>query len=161
LPENLLYISCKAFRKSYNIKTITKSSVSYTLENGYKGFKNMLVDAGFTPGDPNEILCGKAFFKRGMQINKGTVFYDRKKWAGIISVDGRFPLVTAAVRSRKWEHMQEIFDLHMPVIQNKDVLTGMPLFMLAAIGQSSDIESIYNLLKEYPSAIQTDITILP
>jgi len=41
----------------------------------------------------------------------------------------------------------------MPVVNEIDVLTGLPLFMLAATGPTSDIESVYNLLKEYPSAM--------
>ena len=43
----------------------------------------------------------------------------------------------------------------MPVVNDTDVLTGLPLFMLAGIGQTSDIESIYNLLKECRAAISS------
>ena len=49
--------------------------------------------------------------------------------------------------------MKQIFTSNMPVVNEIDVLTGLPLFMLAATGPTSDIESVYNLLKEYPSAI--------
>ena len=50
--------------------------------------------------------------------------------------------------------MKQIFASNMPVVNEIDVLTGLPLFMLAAIGPTSDIESVYNLLKEYPSVVQ-------
>jgi len=43
---------------------------------------------------------------------------------------------------------------NMPVVDEIDVVTGLPLFMLAAVGPTSDIESIYNLLRENPPAIQ-------
>jgi len=41
----------------------------------------------------------------------------------------------------------------MPVINEIDVVTGLPLFLLAATGPACDIESVYNLLKEFPSAV--------
>lgn len=41
----------------------------------------------------------------------------------------------------------------MPAVYEVDGSTGLPMFMLAAIGQTSDIESVFNLLKECPSSI--------
>ena len=49
--------------------------------------------------------------------------------------------------------MEHIFNAYMPVIHEIDVISGLPLFMLAATGPTSNIESAYNLLKEYPVAI--------
>jgi len=122
----------------------------------------MLREAGFTPGDPNEILNGAELkYVRGdVQKYKGITYFDRKKWASQNSrVDGRLPLITAAIQSRKWKYVKQVFDLYMPVIEGKDGLTGLPLFMLAAIGGDSDFESVYNLLREYPAAIQYEIDI--
>lgn len=44
--------------------------------------------------------------------------------------------------------------VNMPAVDEIDVLTDLPLFMLAAVGPTSDIESIYNLLRENPPAVQ-------
>ena len=49
--------------------------------------------------------------------------------------------------------MQQIFALNMPMIEEKDMFTGLPLFMLAAIGPASGVESVYNSLKVYLSTI--------
>ena len=49
-----------------------------------------------------------------------------------------------------------VFSVHMPAIYEVDLMTGLPVFMLAAAGPRSDIESVYNLLREYPPAILTD-----
>merc|ERR1712008_327516 len=68
-------------------------------------------------------------------------------------VDDRFPLFTAAARCLKWSHVKQIFISNMPVVNEIDVLSELPLFMLAAIGPTSDIESVYNLLHECPSGI--------
>jgi len=82
------------------------------------------------------------------------MYYEWKTWARLRGADdGRLPLFTAAARSLKWSYLKQIFAANMPVINEIDVLTGLPLFMLAATGQTSDIESIYNLLKELPAAI--------
>ena len=68
-------------------------------------------------------------------------------------MDGRFPIFTAAARCLNWAYMKQIFTSNMPVVNEIDVLTGLPLFMLAATGPTCDIESVYNLLKECPSAV--------
>ena len=82
------------------------------------------------------------------------MYYDIKAWGRTRGSDGRLPLCTAAARSLKWEHMQQMFDGNMPAIYEADEVTALPLFMLAAVGKKSDIESIFNLLKEYPMAIR-------
>jgi len=81
------------------------------------------------------------------------MYYIWKAWANLRDVDGRLPLFTASARSLKWIHTERIFNAYMPVIHKIDGLSGLPLFMLAAAGPASDIESVYNLLKEYPAAI--------
>jgi len=81
------------------------------------------------------------------------MYYDNKTWARTKGADGRLPLFTAAARSLKWSYTRQIFTVNMPVVDEIDILTGLPLFMLAAVGPVSDIESIYNLLRENPPAI--------
>jgi len=48
-----------------------------------------------------------------------------------------------------------IYTTTMSAIHEVDGMTGLPVFLLAAAGPKSDIESIYNLLREYPPAILT------
>jgi len=83
------------------------------------------------------------------------MYFEMKTWSRTRGVDGRLPLFTAAARSLKWSYTRQIFTANMPVVDEIDVLTGLPLFMLAALGPSSDIESVYNLLRESPPAIGT------
>jgi len=66
---------------------------------------------------------------------------------------GRLPLCTAAARCLTWVDMQQIFSVNMSAIHEVDGMTGLPVFVLAAAGPRSDIESVYNLLREYPPAI--------
>jgi len=68
-------------------------------------------------------------------------------------VNEQLPLFIAAAKSLKWIDVKKVFAAHMPVIQEIDTVSGLPAFMLAASGSTSDIESVYNLLKEYPPAI--------
>ena len=41
----------------------------------------------------------------------------------------------------------------MVAIYERDVVTGLSVFMLAAVGMKSDLESVYRLCREYPVAI--------
>jgi len=107
----------------------------------------MLIDAGFSSRNPDSVVAGH------QPINHSNMYYDWKKWARTTSGDGRLPLFTAAARSLKWSHTSQIFNANMPVVHEKDILTGLPPFMLAAAGTASDIESVYKLLREYPPAI--------
>jgi len=83
------------------------------------------------------------------------MYFKWNSWAQTSGADGRYPLFTGAKSSLKWAYMRQIFAAHMPVIHDIDVQSGLPVFMLAAAGPTSDIESVYNLLKEYPVAILT------
>jgi len=68
-------------------------------------------------------------------------------------MDGRLPLVAAARKSLKWYYTKQIFTANMPVINEIDPVSGLPLFLIAAVGPASDIESVYNLLNEFPEII--------
>ena len=81
------------------------------------------------------------------------MYYNIKKLASTRDVDGCLPLFTATARSLLWAEMTRFFAQNMTVLHEVDSLIGLPLFMLAAVDKSSDLESVYNLLVEYPSAI--------
>merc|ERR1740124_528464 len=61
--------------------------------------------------------------------------------------------LTAAARCLSWVDIRQIFSVDMPSIHEVDGVTGLPVFVLAAVGPKSDIEAVYNLLREYPPAI--------
>jgi len=162
LPDNLIAISTKIFEGCASTLTIKGPSCSTTtFDNSLLRFEDMLIEAGFGNGNPNDIICGKSkrpnwlFDEAGsmsqIDIHDAHMYYNWKIWAKTRSLDGRLPLVTAAVRSLKWSIMRQIFAANMPIIHEIDEMTGLPPFMLAAIGKDSDLESIYNLMKEYPS----------
>jgi len=140
LPENLYAISFDTFQGCSKLSIINAPFFSTNLlkNNISDRLKIMLTNAGFLPTNP----CG---------ISQNDMYYDWKRWARTKDGDGRLPLFTAAATSTKWSRTRQIFNLNMTVINDIDVLTGLSLFMLAAAGPTSDIESIYNLLREYPS----------
>jgi len=152
LPENLHAMSLDTFQGCSKLSTIEAPFFSSTLlkNNVNDGLKNMLTDAGFLP--TNAYDFHHSYFSYH-HISQNDMYYDWKRWARAKDGDGRLPLFTAAATSMKWSHTRQIFNLNMPVINDIDVLTGLSLFMLAAAGTTSDIESIYNLLKEHPSAM--------
>ena len=71
-------------------------------------------------------------------------------WAKTRNQDGRLLLCTAAALSLKWIDMNRIFEANMTAIYEKDVITGLSPFMLAAVGLNSDIESVYRLSQAHP-----------
>ena len=76
-----------------------------------------------------------------------------EEWVKTKGQDGRLPLSIAAALSMKWEDTKRIFDAHKIAIYEKDVVTGLSPFMLAAVGMNSNLESVYRLCREYPVAI--------
>merc|ERR1712008_371922 len=150
LPENLNSIRLRTFQGCIKLTTIEASSFSTTTldNNNLDGFRNLLINAGFSTSNPDDIISDRQPMDQNLNL-----YYDWKRWTRTRDVDGQFPLFTAAARCLKWSHMKQIFSSNMPVVNEIDVLTGLPLFMLAATGPTSDIESVYNLLKECPSAI--------
>ena len=67
--------------------------------------------------------------------------------------DGHLPLFTAAAVSMKWKDTERIFEANKIAIYNKNLVTGLSPFMLAAVGKNSDLESVYRLCREYPVAL--------
>jgi len=149
LPENLISISLTAFHRCVNLTTIEAPYLSTTtLDNNIDSFKNLLLNAGFSTSNPEDVISNRQPMHQNVDF-----YYNWKRWARTRDVDDRYPVFTAAVRCLKWSNVKQVFTLNMPVINEIDVLTGLPLFMLAATGPTSDIESVYNLLKEYPAAM--------
>lgn len=110
----------------------------------------MLVEAGFSTRNPDDLIYDQHRIREG-------IYYDTRTWARKKGDDNREPLFAAATMSIKWTNMRQIYNLNMPLVQEVDGLTELPAFMLAAIGHESDMESVYNLLKEYPPAISFQI----
>jgi len=150
LPENLLSISYNAFHRCVKLSAIEASSFSTTTinNNTVDEFKDFLINAGFSNSDPCDILSDHQQSSKNYYL-----YYDWKRWARTRGDDGRFPLFTAAAKGVQWSKVKQIFISNMPVVNEIDVVTGLPLSLLAATGPTCDIESVYNLLKECPSAV--------
>ena len=81
-------------------------------------------------------------------------------WARTHGADGRSPLMTAAALSLNWTVVEPIFDGHQIEIYEKDdAVTGMVVSMLAAVGPSSDLESVYRLCVEHPPALMLPLMV--
>ena len=87
------------------------------------------------------------------KLHKRAMYYEWKTWASLRDIDGQLPLFIAAVISMKWSFIRQNFKVNMPVVNEIDLLTGLPIFILAAAGSGSNLESTYNLLKEHSAAI--------
>ena len=74
----------------------------------------------------------------------------------VIEKRSRLLLCTAAAQSLKWEwepKTKRTFVANMPAVYEVDGETELEVFMLAAVGEGSDLEAVYRLLREYPTAI--------
>lgn len=98
--------------------------------------KDILIDAGFSLVNPTDVMLGRP--TNVFRVN--LKYYEWKAWVRLRGIDGRLPLFTAAAKSLPWSYLKQIFIANMPVVNDIDELTGLPLFMLAAIGENSDIE---------------------
>ena len=107
------------------------------------------MEAGLSPDNPDIILEGRP----QARFDSSSMYYDHKVWARKKDLDGRLPIVTAVAKSLKWTFTRQIFVANMPAVYEMDVLSGLPLFMLAAVGPMSDMESVYNILKESLPAV--------
>jgi len=146
-------ISSRAFNGCARLTTIEAPhfSTSTNFSNDSNSFQELLVDAGYTEGNPDDFL----YYDGQPPSDKRDMYYDKKVWARTEGWLYRLPLCIAAEKSMKWVEMQQIFAANMPAIYEVDWLTGLPLFMMAAVGPNSDLESVYNLLKQHPLGIGT------
>jgi len=73
---------------------------------------------------------------------------------------GRLPLAIAAERSVSWSSARShdgaggwlpmVLRENLAAIEDTDPVTGLSMFMLAAVGEDSDWEAVYRLLVEFP-----------
>ena len=154
LPPSITSIHSGAFKQCTSLVSLSLPPLMITVGTASSPncFKKSLVEAGFSLVKPNDILSGQS--TSNYNWGEGDTYYNLNTWARKIGADGRLPLVTAAQKSLKWYYMKQIFNANMPVINEVDAFSGLPLFMLAAAGPTSDIESVYNLLKESPHSLQ-------
>jgi len=164
-PRSLISIHSTVFNNCISLTSATlkpftiKATTAYD-EKDNNWFKHFLVKAGFSRENPNDVLNGQSTYDKDSDEDSdeyfyaGFMYYDWKTWARTTGENGQLPLVTAARNSLEWYYMEQIFTANMPVINQIDALSGLPLFLLAAAGPTSDIESVYNLLKESPHSFQ-------
>jgi len=82
------------------------------------------------------------------------VFVNWKVYSQKKSKEGRLPLFIASEQSVKWsDGLCYILDSYGAAIKDADEVTGLEAFMLAGIGEKSDMETIYKLLQDYPAAM--------
>jgi len=68
--------------------------------------------------------------------------------------NGRSLLFTAIVNNIKWsEGLCNILQGNGTAIEDRDAVTGLEAFMLAAVGAKSNMESVFRLLQDHPAAI--------
>lgn len=75
------------------------------------------------------------------------IYYDWNICARTKDVDGQLLIFTVALMCLKWSYMKQYFTSSIPVVNEIDVLTGLPLFILTATSPTWNIESVYNLVK--------------
>jgi len=64
----------------------------------------------------------------------------------------------ASFQFRNWKNAKNISEANNVAIYDIDsAVTGFPVALLAAVGRSSDLESVYYLIKEYPPALPSFI----
>ena len=89
------------------------------------------------------------------KYRKFVVMIDWKLSASYKSIKtGRYPLFSAAFNNLHVNQgLKLVFNANAPAIYSKDPLLDLEAFMVAAIGESSRLSSIYFLLRQYPQAI--------
>jgi len=142
-------ISSRVFDGCESLTTITAPFLSDTPFN-----PNQLIEILNQAGYSNKHGNPDAFLYNKPTIQNSHMSYNLTTWAQTHAEYNRYPLCTAAARSLPWNTTtQVIFHAYMPALYEVDWLTGLGVFMLAAVGENSDLESVYNLLKENPVAI--------
>lgn len=142
-------ISISAFDECHKLTTMKAPSFSTTTFNTNP--QEALVRAGFSLRNLKDTLFDKS--TPLSHDGKIDIYYNMKIWAKTRCIGGRLPLCAAAVKCLNWTYIRQVFTVNMPAIHEVDVITGLPLFMLTAIGANGNLESTYNLLKNYPAAI--------
>merc|ERR1712038_731179 len=69
--------------------------------------------------------------------------------------DGRLPLHIGAEIGLKWHNgLNKILDAYSAAVEIPDPLSGLYVFMLAAVGDEYDLNGIFRLFVEQPDIIQ-------
>jgi len=158
LPEYLKTISTEMFQECpEKLTTIKHSSFTTTTFGKSPGdFKVLLVKAGFSLNKLDTILYSHPDSSSSVSDHNphSNLYHDMKTWGRTkVGNSHRIPLCIAAARDLKWVNMKQILAVNIPAVYEVDELTGLPVFMLAAVGPTSILESVYRLLKEYPPAV--------
>jgi hypothetical protein len=67
---------------------------------------------------------------------------------------GRLLLHHATIHGLKWDHgCKAVLKENTLAVKEQDGTTGLFPFMLAGAGASTDLSTIYSLLREYPEAV--------
>jgi len=73
---------------------------------------------------------------------------------------GRLLLFTASEKNIKWsDGLCNILESYGAAIEEVDAVTGLEAFMLAGIGDESDMETVYKLLQDHPAAINPYVVV--
>lgn len=153
------YILRSMFERCNGLITIDTPSFSTTsFNNNRDEFHRVLVEAGYAPYEYTLLCILYCVAPQGdpsAGSGRHDDFFNLRLWVTTRSKeDGRLPLCGAVAKSLDWESVRRIFEANMPAIGEVDGITGFPLFMLAAVGPRGKLASIYNLLREYPTAME-------
>lgn len=147
-------IDLSAFEECPRLTTVHAPSFSTTaLDADPSALRNALVRAGYSLLDLRKIRRHEPPPVRPPDDEYGPVYYHAREEARKRGEDGRLPLYHAAVDSLGWAEVGTVFGSYMPASHEVDGTTGLAVFMSAAVGEESDFESVYGLLRSYPPAI--------
>ena len=105
LSTTLISVSASAFDFCPKLCSIIGPSFSTTsLGKNASGFKDLLVEAGLSPDNPDIILEGRP----QARFDYACMYYDHKVWARNKDLYGRLPIVTAVAKSLKWTFISRI-----------------------------------------------------
>jgi len=152
LPPSLTKLGNCVFYGCTSLSTITLPTTVRTLGIWpFNGCESLTYINQPLPPNINQYPNTRGLFVEAIRKIKTE---NMKLWTRTHNENSRSPLMIAAAMSLKWRNIKYIFNAYKPAIyEYDDKMTGLPVFMLAAVGPNSDIESVYRLCKEHPSAL--------
>lgn len=155
LPPNLTIIDELAFSKCTSLLSIALPTTVTILGNDvFSGCVKSLRSISMQSSSSSSHQCVNTV-RLFAEVVQMMTPQNMAIWAKTKTDDnGRSPLMTAAAVSLKWKDTKCIFDAYMPDIKKPDPVTGFAIFMLAAVGRDSKLESVYRLLRELPHALE-------
>jgi len=117
--------------------------------------------SSFLPTSETMYKClGMANDEKEFLGGRDALFVNWKICSRMKNALGRLPLFTAAEQSIKWsDGLFNILEGYGAAIEESDTPTGLEAFMLAGIGENSDMETVYKLLENHPAAINPYIAV--